>query len=55
MAFYKVISCDICGLKVYWRHFLSYKLITEYARARGWVIGKEMKCPGCKKLPKGDV
>lgn len=51
---YSGYSCDICGTAIEYRRTTDKWLpnktaLIRFARKDGWSIGKQVKCPDCKK------
>lgn len=45
------IVCDKCGDKLIWHH-ISKLYIVEWAREKGWSVGKKTLCPKCRRKRK---
>lgn len=41
------IQCDICGRRDLWEWTCGKLYIERWARADGWKIGKQCRCPDC--------
>lgn len=46
------IQCDICGRRDLWEWTCSKPYIERWARADGWKIGKQCRCPDCVEKAK---